>query len=183
MKLPGTRRQRVGYVTGCLVIVLLVIGLFLWFSADNEGTITPPDTVTAGPAYRHFDGRYIAFNYKGMYGVRTLPAADYDLELYTFKAGTVYDKHIAVSVSKLPEGKLTNNSAYNLRQSQPETYTRREIQVAGAPATLWVKTDGKEETAIIPRGSQVAVLSFVSQGNVSQLDSEVTALLQTFTWK
>jgi hypothetical protein len=178
------RGRRRWCILGGLILTALIIFLFAsWLSADNEGTVSQPTNQTAAEAYKNFDGQRLAFTYSGTYGVQTLPAKDNDLELYTFKASTIYDKHIAVSVSKLEGGKLSNNSAYNLRQSQPGTYTRRDVQVAGGTATVWVKSDNKEETVIIPHGNQVAVLSFVTAGNPAQLDKEVTALLQTLRWK
>lgn len=184
LRLFNSRKKRI--VWALVLIVLVVVVLFvLWLTADNEGKISDPSGSARSnvPSYKDFDGKFITFRYSGMYGVRALPTANQDLELYNFSASTMYQKNIAVSVSELTAGSLNNNSAYNLRRSQPDKYAQRDIQVAGMPATLWVKHDGKEETAIIPKGDRVAVLSFTTAGPTGQLGSEVTALLQTFTWK
>jgi hypothetical protein len=179
-----TKRNYIWGAAGLIVVIGLGAGV-LWAVSGNKGQIleAPARQATRAPAYKDFDGTYIAFRYKGTYQAQTLPAKDADLELAMLVAATNYDKRLAVAVSQLPGGNLNNNSAYLLRKSQPGLYTSRQLTVAGAPATVWVKADNQEQTVFIPHNDKVAMLSFTTAGRFDDLNPEVAALLQTFHWK
>ena len=181
------RRARARYVWlgAGLLVVGLVAGVALWASAGSQGQIvvTPDKKIVHGPAYQVFDGSYMTFSYPSTYRVHKLDAKDTDLELFMLTADTNYDKRLAVSVSKLTAGGLNDNSAYLLRQSQPDTYASHKVSVDGSPALVWAKKDGLEQTVFISHGDKVATLAFTTTGNLDDLQPQVDALLQTFRWK
>jgi hypothetical protein len=183
------RRSRVRFVwagVGLAVVIGLVVAGVLWASAGSQGQIVnaPPDKkVIHGPAYQNYDGPYMTFSYLSTYQNHKLDAKDPDLDLAMLTADTNYDKRLAVSVSKLTGGGLDNNSAYLLRQSQPDTYTSSNISVNGSSAIVWIKKDGLERTVFIPHGDKVAMLAFTTTGNLDNLQPEVDALLASYRWK
>ena len=168
--------------------VLLLAGVCAYVALNsrrNTGVVMPaPERpVYNSPDYEEFEGKYITFTHKGTYNSQTLEAKGADLELYMLRAGTNYEKRLAVAVSELPGGILEANSGYNMRKTATTTYTMREMKVADATASIWTKNNGEEVTVFIPRGQMVVVLSFVAMGANEQLGPEVDELLRSFAWK
>jgi hypothetical protein len=177
------RKKTVTLVIVSLVL-LLAAAFYYSISRPNQGKIiNTPESQRAVPADRTLHGIYMTINYSGSYNAQRLAAKDNDLELYMLTANTNYDKRIAVSVSKLQEGNLVTNSAYNLRKTHTELYSNRTKPVDGGTASIWTKTDGSEETVFIPKGTRVAVLSFTTNSSLNELQTEVDKVLNTFKWK
>ncbi len=184
---PQSRRRYIGAFAGLAVV--LSAAVTAWASASNTGQILTPAKKTLAQSQAQaqtsqtYDGSYMTFRYSGQYQAHSRAAKDMDLELSMLTADTNYDKRLAVSVSNLPGGSLDNNSAYLLRKSQPFIYSSRQVSVDGGTAVVWTKTDGLEQTVLIPHGDKVAVLAFSTVGTVDDLQSEVDTLLTTFQWK
>lgn len=167
-----------------LFVAGVIVCVVLWARAPQEGRITK-SAVTKGPTTyydKKLEGTYISFQYSGKYIVRNETAKDNDVELYTLSANTRYDKRILVSVANLPDGRLESNGAYIFRKKSPTVYTIRTVQVGDTQVEVWVKSDGLEQTAMIPRGNKVAVISFVTANMSDDLTTEADALLKTFRW-
>lgn len=181
-----SKRKRciLGAVTVTLLLVVVGSGI-MWASSSNQGKIVAfsPKNPVYIPANKDFTSAYMTFTYDGNYKPHQLPATDNDLENTILSADKNYDKRLAVSVSKLSGGQLNSNSAYNLRASQTDAYSSHQVTVSGGAATVWTKNDGSEQTAFIPYGDKIAVLSFSTSGTAGNLSPEVVAVLASFRWK
>jgi hypothetical protein len=98
-------------------------------------------------------------------------------------ADTTYEKRLSVAVSKLPNGSLDTDSAYNYRKTVPNLYTNQNITVDGSVSSEWVKNDGSEITIFIPKGDIVAMFSFSTDSNADNLQPEANNLLKSFHWQ
>jgi hypothetical protein len=169
-----------------MVGVVLIIGglLFWWAASGNQATISAGSAAQKATPVgaKQFDGKYMTFSYSGEYVIKPLQAQPPDLELYMLSADTQYSKQLAVSVTT---GSITQDTAYLLRQSQPNVYASHQQVVDGVSATVWVKKDGSEQTIFIPHGNIFALLSFSIAGTNAdgQLTPEVNSLLASFQWK
>jgi hypothetical protein len=172
-------------IAGALLIVTFFV--VVWANSNNTGVVETPYSVLpkATVAYKDYDGTSLSFRYLGVYSIRK-PAVEQknaNVGQVMFKADTTYEKHLSVEVSNLPGGALAQNSAYNLRLNSPNEYASRSLTVDGVQATIWVKKDGTEQTAMVPRGNRLATFSFVQIGTQSDITPEVDALLATVKWK
>ena len=167
--------------------IIVIIGLFWWFSTANKGSIGEAQqfkSINKKVGYNELNGKYIYLQYANNYFIQKLPATDNDLELYTISANTAYTKQLVVSVTKLPDNKLENNSAYMLRNTRTDLYTERVVETKTLKARVWTRNDNQEQTAILEKDSKVAVLSFVQQGGEPyKLNAEVNTLLRSFEWR
>jgi hypothetical protein len=157
------------------------------FSTTNNGKIINKPAKNAAnnepAADKQLTGQHIKLSYRGTYLPFPQPANEPDLESYQLKASTAYIKQIGVIVSKLPDGQLSQNSAYNLRSNRPDLYKKRLVTVNDKPEEVWVSVDGQEQTAFIRHGGKLAMLVFVQRGGeVAELNAEVNDLLQSLTW-
>jgi hypothetical protein len=173
------------------IVLLLVAGLIawgvMWMHMPARGKVMPTPPISAGTTSlinKRLSGKYISFEYKGEYTAQTDKSENGSLERYTLGAGTQYSKEIHISVSELPDGKLEANGDYIYRQKSMDVYSSRNLNTGHGIYKIWVKKDGTEQTAMVPKGDKVAVISFVI-GNGSNIDvtTEINALLQSLEWK
>lgn len=167
------------------VVVVVTLAVFLWSTASNKANVTnpPPRASLSAPTLKTFTGKYISFEYTSRYAPRTLAAKDSDLELYMLTADTSYEKRLVVSVSILPGGQLSQNSAYSYRSTDTADYTLTSQTVDGSEAVIATKADGSERTIFIPRGDRIAVFTFVTKSPSDDIASESLRLLSSFSWK
>jgi hypothetical protein len=182
-------RRRTKYLE-VLVATLILIGgviwVITWAGTPRQATIVKSvSSKSAITTYydNSLDGTYMSFKYSGKYIVRKDGPKDNYLELYTLSADTHYDKRILASVANLPDGRLQSDGGYIFRQKSPALYNSKSIQLGDASATIWVKKDGSEQTAMVPRGNKLAVISMVTASTSDNIDKEMEALLNTFKWK
>lgn len=173
-----------------IVILLLVVSALLirWMLSPHKGKVTlssssPDSKVLTTYTDKLLDGTDIAFNYSGKYIAKNEGQSNNDLEVYRLSADTHYDKQILASVSNLPDGQLSYYAAYKYRQLHTELYTLRKVRVDNIAVDVWVKNDGTEQTAMIPKGNKVATIALTTASTTDQLTPEIDALLSTFRWK
>jgi hypothetical protein len=171
-----------------VVIAGAIIWLVLWMRAPSDGNVTFKQVNNSNSSTalqeKQLNGQHISFKYSGKYVQSANTPANNDVERYTLSAGTNYDKRIEVAVVNLPNGQLSSNGDYIYRQKTPSVYTKRLQQTAIGQFEIWVKADGSEQTAMIPRGDKAIVLSFLTNtGAEASLTGEVDTLLKTVVWK
>jgi hypothetical protein len=171
--------------TPIVVVIAVIVGLIIWARTPTLGRILSPPPLKGPTTYydKKLDGRYMSFQYSGKYSASDQGAKDNDLERYALNADTHYDKRLLASVANLPDGKLESDGGYILRQKSTELYKNRKFVVSGNSIDVWVKNDNTEQTAMIPHGNKVAVISFVTTNPGDDLTGEMNALLKTFEWK
>lgn len=176
------------YIWGgvALVVVIGVAGGIIWSMSSNQGTVITqaPNRPADQPlTTKTVDGPYISFGYSSIYKMQKLPVTTDDLESYYLTASTNYEKHLAVTVSRLDGGVLSNFGGYSARSLHPELYSHQDVTVDGSPAVLVIKKDNTERTVFAAHGDRVVALAFVSIGGVEDVQAEIDGLLSTFHWK
>lgn len=179
--------MKLRYWAGLLLLVAAGAAYFFMFNSTNSGKINNKPAKKADNnapvADKQLTGQHIQLSYRGTYLPFPQLASEPDLESYQLKASTNYIKQIGVIVSKLPDGQLTQNSAYNLRSNRTDLYRKRLVTVKDKPEEVWVSADGQEQTVFIRHNGKLAMLVFVQRGgDVAELNAEVNDLLQSLTW-
>lgn len=173
------------FVIPVVLVTGMVVVFLAWSNAPNQGTIANASTAKAPAAYfdKTLDGTYMKFQHSSKYLLTSEIPSNGDLERYTLSADTRYDKRILISVTNLPDGRLDSNGAYIYRQSSKDVYGMRKLQIGSELYTVWVRNDGTEQTAMIPRGNKVAIISSVTANPKDDLNTEMDALLNSFRLK
>ena len=183
------RSHRKWWIAASIVIVAgIVTALFMvWALSGNSAKITQSVTSPhlTPVAYKTYNGKYISLQYMNIYQQKTASTEGPGLEQTLLRADTSYEKTLAIGVQPMLEGGISADSGYQYRQQHPDLYQSQQITVAGAPATEWLKNDGTEQTVYIGHGTKYAVISFSLDrtNDTAGLPAEVTALLQSFSWK
>lgn len=179
------KMKYIGISISIVLVLGIIAGFVMWSHSPNKGRILTPQPAKGPSTYndKKLVGTYMSFQYSGKYIVRNEAATNGDLERYTLSADTHYDKRILASVANLPDGKLESNGAYIFRQKSSNIYTSRKVTVDEGTVNVWVKNDGTEQTAMLPHGDKVAVVSLITAGTSDDLNTEMDALLKTFQWK
>lgn len=167
------------------VIAGAVTVFVLWAKSPHQGSVSKTQSPIGPAAYsdKQLNGKYLSFQYSGKYVAQSGGAKDNDLEIFILSAATQYEKRIVASVASLPDGKVESNGSYIYRQASTVTYSNRKVIVEGVPVDVWVKKDGLEQTAMIPHGNKLGVISFVTTNANDDLTGEMDTLLKTFRWK
>lgn len=178
-----------------IVIIIISVALIagsvtyalIWSQAPSRGKVVPVSALNNAAktdSVKKLDGAYISLQHRAEYEVQKGTASNNDLERYTLSASTQYNKQILASVVNLPGGQLKSNGDYIYRHKSPETYTSRKLQVKDKVIDVWVKKDGTEQTAMIPRGDKAAVVSLVAAAGANlQLTTEMNELLHSLEWQ
>jgi hypothetical protein len=176
------------YIFSLVVVVALVTGAGLawWASAPKKGRITSTPSQrnqSEGYSVKELDGRYISLSYSGRYVASSEPPRDGYVELHMLRASTTYNKQIAVSVAELPGGNADSNGQYLHRKKRTDLYQNRKVAVGDRMVDVWVKKDGSEQTAMMPKGELLATLSFTTANQNDNLTAEVDEILKSLRWK
>lgn len=172
-----------------IIIVALILGaitgIVIWARTPTVGIILSPPPLKGPTTYydKKLNGKYMSFQYSGKYSATDQGTKDNDLERYTLNADTHYDKRLLASVANLPDSNVQSDGAYIFRQKSPSLYVDRKVTVQSTPIDVWVKNDGTEQTAMIPHGNKLAIITFVTANPADDLTGEMNALLKTFEWK
>ena len=174
-------------IVGSLIIGLLIVGssFTVWAVTINKGIIlaAPEKVPVHAPAIVVLNGDYIDFKYSDSYKLETMPANASDVESYYLTANTNYEKHLAVAVHRLDAAGLNGFTGYTSRNARTDVYDKQEIIVGQEPALEFTKKDLTEKTIFIPHGNDVALFSFVTTSRFDDIDTEITAILNSFMWK
>lgn len=173
-------------ITSVVVGLVIASGAFtIWALSTNKGDImaAPDSAAPHAPALATLDGAYVSFKYSDSYKRETLPTDSDNLEGYDFTANTNYEKHLAVTVHRLDTTGLNAFTGYTARDSRTDLYDKQQLTVDQSPAIEFSKKDHTEKTIFITRGTSLAVFSFVTTSRYDNIDSEITAILNSFMWK
>lgn len=173
------------FLIPAVLVTGLAVGFLVWSNAPNQGTIANASPTKAPTAYfnKTLNGERMQFQYSSKYSLKNEIPSNGDLERYTLSADTRYDKRILISATNLPDGRLESNGAYTYRQSSKTVYAMRKLQVGSEVYTVWERNDGTEQTAMIPRGDKVAIITSVTANPKDDLTTEMDALLNSFRLK
>lgn len=168
-----------------LAVVGTVIGFVVWSNVPRHGVISNAPPAKSPTAYfdKTVDGTYMKFQYNSKYVLKKEIPINGDLERYTMSAGTRYDKRLLAVVANLPDSKLETYGAYIYRKTRTDLYAARKLQSGDEVYTVWVRSDGTEQTAMIPQGNKVAVITYVTANPKDDLTSEMDAFLNSYEWK
>ena len=185
MKIVKPSRKK-SLLTGFVALIILAGGLAIsWATATNKGIVINATATNPShaPAIAMLDGTYISLKYKDIYKIKVQAPSPADLESYYLTANSNYEKHLAVIVHSLDTSGIRGFTGFTSRDSQPDLYDKKSITVASEPATEFIKKDLTERTIFISRANRVAVLSFVSTSQYDDLEGEITAIVNSFSWK
>ena len=181
-KVRLSKKQKV-LSTAIVFVIVVIITFILWAKTDKQAhIINAPTRIAAEDSQKQYDGKYIQFTYQGMYDLQQKTAKDNDLEVVLLNAFVSYHKQLAVAVQKL-DGGLQNNSAYRLRQSQPENYSLETKTAGNVTVHFWYRTDGSEVTVQIPHRGMVAVLSFTATSGFDAMRQEANDVVESLIWR
>lgn len=180
--------RRTLIVISVVITALLVVfsGYRLLFTT-NKGAISQ----NSAPALEQdltsdkvLEGKTMRLTHKGSYTPQSLPTSDGDIEIYKLSAKSGNASDFIISVSTLPDGTLSSNSAYILRTARTDFYEKRVAEYPAGQVQLFLSRNDHEIVAFLQRDDKVAVLSFVQADTLTQkLMPAVDWVLKSFTWK
>lgn len=133
-------------------------------------------------------GKTVSFNYPvGLVPQTQQPVGSPIVEQFSYQARDIESWLLAVSVSTLPAGDLTQNSAYSYRVANPKIYQASHETINNQAISLMTdKTaDGFSQLAFITHGNLVATVSLTGNdaSGSAPLKTAFNIVLQSWHWK
>ncbi|HEX8226785.1 MAG TPA: hypothetical protein VF572_02860 [Candidatus Saccharimonadales bacterium] len=194
------RRKRKGLRR--LITALVVLGILggLGYAAARmmmgpaEGIIVTPipeQRISQAPQveFEQFEGSHITFAYPDTYEIQP-PNKDNanSLESHTLIASGMMNKILTVVVTKLPSGKLEDDSSYYMRTLKPEIYQIKPLNVNGEKVMVALNAKDNQQTAFwVHKSADGSKLLTFTMSTVS-INSEATAreyqaMLESVRWR
>ena len=175
-----------------LVLTSLSIGTIARLSArPANGVVSPLNAqlVAAAPkpVLKQYNNAFVTFQYPAawMPGIVQLPQSPIlsNTMLVGHDAALV---RMAVTILRVPSGRLEDNGAYQLRLSQPQTYTADQIIVQGVtvPAMRDHTAPGYSTVVFLMHGEKQAVISLSGIDLIGHepLERTLREVLQNWQW-
>jgi hypothetical protein len=190
---PRSWAKRIVFILAGLVL-LAVIGkvgsIILIANKPVEGTIITqaqqPKTNNASGT-KTLKTAYYATQYPAHYTTLTKPtnSASLDAEMLSApgqnSSGT--SSKIALTVTNLPEGGVTQDSSYNLFKAHPETYKLEQLTVQGEPVYVGTRTiPDYERTYLWAHGTHLLTVALTTDVQSAAADSELQSILDHVQW-
>lgn len=156
-------------------------------AVGNSISSLPSATKSTPIELEQFDGTLFSFVHPMSYIEQvTKPAANAtSLESRTFISSGMVSKVLVVTVSKLPSGKLEDDSSYAMRQQNPDKYKLQSTVIKNEKVMLATNSDGQQyqQTAFWPHGDKL--LTFTMTGtasNIPAMTAEYQDMIGTISW-
>lgn len=171
-----------------LTIAIAVVAFAVFATSSVKGTIKPADEGSlrkaSGPPPGTVDGKYFKFDYQGGYTLRKNELQDRNaIEQHKLIASTAYEKAITATVKRLPNGDVTEDSAYKLRKTFPDQYTESQMSVKGQTVRVFTKFDGQEQDLFLSKDNLLTTIVLTTGSKEDNIKSEAKTLLDSFQWK
>jgi hypothetical protein len=184
------RPKRVKFWVTFVVLVLLATGsLFAWrsFNMPVEGTITPPK-VPHVPSAVQLQTTYFETKYPARYQKKTVPSQQSaSLGAWVLVAqqdpGVGQSSRINLTVTTLPVGGVTEDSAYKLFTAEPQYYTLSQSKLGDDPVTIAVRNDPTyQKTILWPHGNYLLTISMLTANEQDQAKNDLQTVLANLHW-
>lgn len=179
--------KRVVFVIASIfaIMMIVLVALFIYMSNNSsQGVISKPRLQGVNPAQKKpltLKAQNFSLSYPTTYANVTTQQRDINaIEQYQFTAGTIYDKRLAITVVKIPEG-IGENSAYKFRKLYADQYIESSIKVDDGNAFVMAKNDKSEQALFIPKGNRMTILVLVTDGS-EDLMPEIDSIAKSFKW-
>ena len=168
---------------------------YRFLSGENQGKVQPPEVAAAlaevAPKAEEaplvsLTTQYLLLKYEAVYGdVRNLGPEPNALERYLLIArqGSLGSKTIAVTIKNLVGGKVEEESAYDMRQNQPDVYKEISQSIAGKQMIFMQKVDGSEVTFFATHHNWLAIIALTTTGAGDNLMKEATTMAEKLEWR
>jgi hypothetical protein len=151
-------------ITALLIIAALVMAIRT-LNSPAEGTVTTQiSDTTAGqpksqPAYRTYSDSVVTFNYPSVYNAQAGQKNTGDLDAIELRKTQQRTEFASIGIY---QGSLDNSTGINYRVNHPDLY--KKIPTSDG-SQVFSKTDEKEYTGFLQKGSDVVTISFTSVGS------------------
>lgn len=148
----------------------------------------PSASRTTPVELEQFDGTLFSFVHPMSYIEQiTKPTANTtSLESRTFISSSMVSKVLTITISKLPSGKLEDESSYVMRTQNPDKYKIRPTVLKNEKVLIATNNDGQQyqQTAFWPHGDRLMIFTMTgAAGNAQAMTAEYQAMIGTISWR
>lgn len=147
-------------------------------SVPMKGDTTPVQLV-------EFDGKNFSFVHPLTYVPQTTQHNPGDIEDYAFLSTSMTSQFLAVVVTPLPSGGLSDNSDYITRMQNPKKYQRKLVMVRNEQVTIFTANDGQQlqQTAFWPHQGKLLTMALTGVAtDVPTAQSEFLSMVESLSW-
>jgi hypothetical protein len=130
---------------------------------------------------------YISFRYPKLLKPTQTSLVSGEVAAYTFMHRDIATWNMAVEVMPLPNGGLQGNSAYEMRKSEPATYTESTFTKNGQSVDVMTDTSygGFSKVAFLTHGQYQATISLFGDdsGGTNALQQTFNMIIDSWKWR
>jgi len=134
----------------------------------------------------HFLGEHASFDYPSVYMQTTAsPPSGHVIERFSFlaKIDTTEGRKLSLSVNKIDKDTtITQDSAYQLRVVNSQTYHEERETIGSLSITKFTKSDDSEVVYFIPNNNYYAILAVSSSRSGGDFLQDAKSIAASFKW-
>lgn len=174
-----------------VVILILVLMIFSvvtdYFSSPSQGVISQSAQEKSTKVnLLGFVGKKFSFSYPNYFQPLQTSAVDgSDIEKYAFAATQTTTWNINVRVSTLSQPTLANDPSYNLRKTNPQTYSNEVVILGNNKAHIMTYTGGGYSKVVFLINDSIdasIVLSSSSSLDSAKMDIVLNQIIASWKW-
>jgi hypothetical protein len=179
------------FITVTLLFILVVAAVVVvkFLAGSNEGTISgvkKAATTEEQPlTYIPVNGAYATFTYASDYTQQKKEQSQLPvLDRFNFVSQKTGQGEIAIQITNLINGKLSDDGTYNLREVTTERFVKETRKISGKSVIIFTdKTGGAfSKVAYLQKGSTDASIALTGS-NPDVLQPEFERLIASWQWR
>lgn len=190
INLTGTKKIKVlGLIVfGVLVLIITILSFGNnYFNSPSTGQIITSDAVKeVSPTTLTVEGITFSFSYPSTFQPsQTRPLTNGDVEKFTFVSPSLSPWNLSIQIRELAGGQISNDGSYNLRKTNPDTYTEEIVTLNSNKAYIMTSnTGGYNKVAFIVHDNIDANISLQSGSSADseKMDAVLNQIISSWKW-
>lgn len=175
---------------GLIVLVLIFMIVAFgnsYFNSPSIGQIFTSNTVREiSPTLLTVEGKTFSFSYPSSFQPgQTRPLTKGDVEKFTFVSPSLSPWNLSIQIRELSDGLITSDGSYNLRKTNPDTYTEQIITLNSNKAYIMTSnTGGYSKIAFVIHNNIDAniILTSSSSADSEKMDAVLIQIISSWKW-
>ncbi len=175
---------------GLLILIMLLMIVSIskdFFNSPSVGVVEETKVVSANRlTLISFEGKNFSFSYPNLFQpIESSPVNGSDIEKYAFVANQAAMWNLDIKISSISQADLKYDGNYNLRKTNPQTYTEEVKTLGNNKAHIMTDSAGGYNKVVFLLNSKIdatILLSSSSSLDSTRMDAALYQMIASWKW-